>query len=659
MNSFRIAMNELRRITAGRLPKAALVALALIPTLYGGLYLYANHDPYGRLDQIPAAVVIEDTGTTLPDGKPLRAGQDVGDELVSQHAFDWKRVTAAEAEAGVQDGTYDFALSVPLDFSSALGSSAAYRPRRAQLTMTTNDANSYLSTTIADKVTASVRAAIAEKVSARAANQLLLGIRDIRTSLVRATEGATRLSDGLSRAHSGARRLSAGAGRLRAGAGRLQSGANRLETGATTLSTGLGTLADRTRALPEKTRRLADGARQVSDGDARVAATGDRIASAAGRAQRAVGTARHDLIRTMDEQDLTQAQQRRILAVYDRLGRPVRDANTKVQEAARQLDRLATGADRVADGNRALADRVPALVGGISRARDGSARLATGAAALDAGAGRLGSGLDTLHAGIHDLVSGLGGLRNGADRLATGLQRGLDRIPVVDDSTRRQLAATIADPVAVTFASQATAGSYGAGLAPFFLALAAWIGGYVLFMLIRPISARATAANQSPLRVALGGWLTPALVGLVQVAVLLAVVGVGIRIVPANILGTLAFLMPVSGTFVAVVHALCAWFGKTGQFLGLVLMVLQLVTAGGTFPWQTIPQPLYAVHHTLPMSYAVDGLRQLMYGGLDTLVLRDVGVLLAWLVGALLMTSVAARRQRVWTMKRVKPELVM
>ena len=39
-------------------------------------------------------------------------------------------------------------------------------------------------------------------------------------------------------------------------------------------------------------------------------------------------------------------------------------------------------------------------------------------------------------------------------------------------------------------------------------------------------------------------------------------------------------------------------------------MLVQLVTAGGTFPWQTLPGPLAAMHHALPMAYAVDGLRQ-------------------------------------------------
>ena len=88
-------------------------------------------------------------------------------------------------------------------------------------------------------------------------------------------------------------------------------------------------------------------------------------------------------------------------------------------------------------------------------------------------------------------------------------------------------------------------------------------------------------------------------------------------------------------------------------------MVLQLVTAGGTFPWQTIPEPLYGLHGVLPMSYAVDGMRQLMYGGLGSLVTHDSVVLAAYLLGALTLSAVAARRRRVWTPARIRPELVL
>jgi putative membrane protein len=122
---------------------------------------------------------------------------------------------------------------------------------------------------------------------------------------------------------------------------------------------------------------------------------------------------------------------------------------------------------------------------------------------------------------------------------------------------------------------------------------------------------------------------------------------------------TFGYLCLISLSFTAIVHTLNATLGKVGQFLGLVLLVLQLASAGGTFPWQTIPDPLYPVHYLLPMSYAVDGLRHLLYGGtLDTLSL-DAGVLVLWIAVAVLLAAVAARRQRVWTPSRVQPELAL
>jgi putative membrane protein len=631
MTSIRMAITELRRLTAGRLSRTALLALALVPTLYGGLYLYANHDPYENLDQVPAALVVLDEGGTDPSGKTLNAGEEVANALLDEGAFEWHEVSAARARDGVRDGRYDFALTVPADFTSALTSSARFEPEQARLTMTTNDANSYLSTTIADTVTARVRAAIAERVGSAAAEDFLLGFGQLRGSLQDAADGAGQLRDGLAASASGADALASGARKLTQGSGDLAG--------------GLATLQQSTDALPSQASQLAAGALAVANGNAKLAQVGDTLREYAVAAENAYHDRRVDLMNRMRALGLTAGQQAQLLAVYDQLAGPVGAAESAVSQGADRLDSLSAGAIEVASGSQTLAAGMPALASGVQKARSGADELSTGAS-------RLRSGAD-------DLDTGLGTLADGSATLAQRLTDGVASIPDVTDKQRSRIARTIGDPVGIRNVSEANAGSYGAGLAPFFMALAAWIGGYVLFLLVRPLSRRAMAANQAPLRVALGGWLTPALVGLVQMVTLLAVVAIAVRIVPENLPGTLLFLLLMSATFVAIVHALNAWLGTAGQFLGLVLMVLQLVTAGGTFPWQTIPQPLHWLHHLLPMSYAVDGLRQLMYGGLSTLVLRDAVVLLAWLALALLVTSRAALVQRVWTIGRVKPQLVI
>ncbi|HAG60305.1 MAG TPA: ABC transporter, partial [Arthrobacter bacterium] len=90
------------------------LALVMVPLLYGAVYLYANWNPYGNLNQIDAALVVEDAGATSSDGIELQAGRKVADSLVDGNVFNWKPVpTAEEADAGVSSGKYAFALKIP------------------------------------------------------------------------------------------------------------------------------------------------------------------------------------------------------------------------------------------------------------------------------------------------------------------------------------------------------------------------------------------------------------------------------------------------------------------------------------------------------------------------------------------------------------------
>ena len=247
----------------------------------------------------------------------------------------------------------------------------------------------------------------------------------------------------------------------------------------------------------------------------------------------------------------------------------------------------------------------------------------------------------------------------GSKQLADGLKDGLGSIPDLDQDDRDATASTIASPIKTQDVAEAKAGSYGAGLAPFFCCIGAWVGAYVMFLLVRPLSRRAIAARQGPGRTALAGWLTPAAIAVAQVLIMLTIV---VRVVDISVLESipvLLFMALIAVTFVAIVHTLNAWLGPVGQLLGLVLLVLQLASAGGTFPWQTLPPALQAVHHVLPMSYAVDGLRHLMYGSSVGDVANDALVLGVYLIASLALTAAAAYRRRIWKVADIKPEIAL
>ena len=83
----------------------------------------------------------------------------------------------------------------------------------------------------------------------------------------------------------------------------------------------------------------------------------------------------------------------------------------------------------------------------------------------------------------------------------------------------------------------------------------------------------------------------------------------------AQAAGTMGFLALVTGCFAAIVQWLNARFGAAGRILVLALLMLQLTSAGGTYPVQTSPGFFNAIHPFLPMSYVVEALRRLITGG--------------------------------------------
>jgi len=697
MTVIRLAVSELRRISAGVLPVLAVVAMVVIPTLYSGLYLFANDDPYGALNRVPAALVVEDRGATSTDavtGKTaeVRFGDQVAKRLLGGDAgFGWVEVSRSDADAGVRSGRFDAALVIGPTFSADLLSSERYEPQQASLTLVTNDASNYLATTIAETIVRDVRDAIAEQVGTQAAETLLSAIATIRTDLTsgvggaqevadgvgRLAEGTVELVDGTAQLSQGALEVADGSARLADGADELASASRRLDEGSASLSSGLGTLQSRTGGLPSQTRALADGAQEVANGNAEVAAVGRdaaaRTRQLVGDLDAARGEVEAALAALVADGSITQQEADEITATLERAGGAVDETAARVEGAAGRLDELSAGSARLAAGAQELAGAAPELTDGIATAARGGAEVAAGSAELAGGAGTLAQDTTTLATGagqVSDgaarlaessvtLRDGTSRLQQGATELADGLQEGLGKIPDLDEKTQKDTARTISNPVRVDDDVIARAGSYGAGLAPFFMSLATWIGAYVLFLLVRPLSPRALAYDGPSWRTALGGWLTPALVGVGQVALMFTVVRFALDIRPVHEVGTAVVLLVASAAFVAVLQALNAWLGAVGQFLGLVLMLVQLVTAGGTFPWQTIPEPLRSLHNLLPMSYSVEGLRQTLFGGETPTMVRDVGVLLLVFLVGIVATTAAAHRQRVWTPSRLQPELVL
>ena len=86
--------------------------------------------------------------------------------------------------------------------------------------------------------------------------------------------------------------------------------------------------------------------------------------------------------------------------------------------------------------------------------------------------------------------------------------------------------------------------------------------------------------------------------------------------------------------FTAIAHLLRTWLGVVGSAIMLVLLMVQLTSAGGLYPIETLPAPFRVIHTFIPMTYLVDALRITFTGGPTDHLWRDVAVLFGFTVVA-------------------------
>ncbi|MBU7599542.1 YhgE/Pip domain-containing protein [Streptomyces sp. P38-E01] len=702
MRSPRLAALELKRFGRGRMPRAAVAAMLLIPLLYGALYLWSFWDPLGSMDRIPVALVNDDRGAHAEsdDGKRQRiqAGEDIVSGLHDSDTFDWQEVGAEEAEKGVEDGSYYLSLTIPADFSAKLASSSGENPETGALRVRTNDANNYIVGQISRTVFSEVRASASSKASDGFFNRIFVSFSTLHERTGEAADGAGRINKGVGDAKDGTKELLAGAGRAQKGSGELHSGVTKLHKGAATLHSGTKQVAGGTKKLAAKVNGLAKAVEPLTSPEAGedIAKLAGRVAKGAKAAQKHVGKLPEDAERAeklargaangaeklhnrlCGEESSAEpaAVDCSELEKHVQLTRRAADAaeglNDRVQEYE-DLDELRKDLVKVERTARQVQQRAPhlgkdldtavkqvnALDAGARKVNAGAGRLHTGLGTAKSGSSQLDSGLSELSAGVKQLDGGLFKLADGSQKLAKGLDDGKARIPDYGDDERAERSSIMADPVDLQSRAAHQAPNYGTGFAPYFIPLALWVAAMICYMLLPALNRRALAAGAPSWRTALAGWLPVVGLGLAQVVTLISVLHWGLGLQMERPAGTVGFLLLTTACFSAIVQWMNARFGPAGRIVVLVALMLQLTSAGGTYPVQTSPDFFNAIHPYLPMTYVVDGLRVLITGGAMTPVWQACGVLLGFTAGALALTAFTARRGAVWTMKRLHPELTL
>lgn len=311
-----------------------LLAVIVLPSLYGLVNIYACWDPYENTDHVQFAIANEDKGAEYEDMK-LNAGNDLVVMLKNNTDFDWVFVSSDELRQGVHSGKYYAGIIVPANFSKSIVSITTNDPHSAKLEYIVNEKYP-----VAAKLSDAAAKAVYNNINAEIVTFINVAAYD---KLGELQEG---LASGASEMSSGAVLLSNGAGQVSSGAGQVSSGASQLSSGAGQLSEGAG--------------QLADGAQQVAEGTQQAY---DKVDNINTEIHEGTGFVKnHTSSSTVHE-------------VLDKI-------DSRADNITGSVGQLNDGANQVAEGSATLADKSGQLKNGIDELSEGTLSLAAGAELL-------------------------------------------------------------------------------------------------------------------------------------------------------------------------------------------------------------------------------------------------------------------------------------
>jgi len=583
-----------------RFPKLriAAVGVVIIPALYALIYLASVRDPGAHTGDLKAALVNLDQGLNYR-GQDVNVGESVVASIKEKRSFGFVDYPAEEdAKLAVRQGRLAFALIIPRDFSANAvpGQEAA----GGRLVMYVSEGNNYNG------------ANLAKRFATELGHQVNINLNEKRWSLVLTT--ATGSLDKLAQLRKGAAALNDGARKLDAGLGKAESGSKALATGADGLGHAVGQLTD-------GVKQLGAGLRSM---DQQRPAAQDLAALKSGAAELVTGHA--GLAQGLQELQ-TGAQK-------------LAEGGTKLQDETKGIPLVGT---RIAEGAGQLASGATQLGAGLQTARTGQAQLADGTQKLSTGVGKLADGMAALGGGVHtaaskvpadskldelasggqtlatgaqDLRSGLTQLRAGSRELASGLELLNQTLPAetsAPDGSPRGLADSVEPSIDIV----APVPNNGAGFAPNFLATTLWLGAVMsafLFHLRRLPEAAAIASRPARLMGKLG------ILGSIVIAQSMVIMLMSLFVLDLHVSRLLPFaltLVLTSLTFLSIIVALTRAFGDAGKAAALLLMVLQLSSAGGVLPVELAGGIYQTVSPWLPFTWVVKALRASMFGAFD------------------------------------------
>ncbi len=373
-----------------------MIGISLIPALYNIIFLSSMWDPYGKLSDLPVAVVNNDKEASY-NGNTMSIGKDMVSNLKENKSLDFHFLDEEEGKKGLEDGDYYMVVTLPSDLSEKAASILTDHPEQMQIDYQTSSGHSFIASKMSDSAMTQLKQNVSTNVTETYTKALF--------------DKMVELKDGMSQAASGSEKLT--------------DGANQLVTGSQTLTTNLHSLADSSLTFSNGTEQFTKGLSSYVSGVEQL--------------HLGLGNFNSGLVT--------------YTGAVSQLDRGLGQLSSKSPELVRGINKLYTGVESYTGGVSQLNTGLNQFSSGVSAYTNGVGNLATGANQLSSQSATLRMGVEQLSEGIQQLSSkldSLSGKKDQINQLSSGLNQLNQAIQNIDVGDTKQLSSVLSSIVSLS-----------------------------------------------------------------------------------------------------------------------------------------------------------------------------------------------------------------
>ncbi len=692
-NIFKIFLSDARRISKNVVAVVVIMGLSIIPSLYAWFNIFSNWDPYGpdSTSNLKIAVVSADKGAEVA-GVSVNIGSTVIDTLKGNTTMGWVFTdTVDEAVDGVEDNSYYAALVIPEEFTEDMISFLGGKIENPDIIYYENEKKN----AIAPKITAKAKTAVQEQVNAAFVSTLAETIMKVGGSVADADpqtgsvtdavlDRLNALSDNLrnyiSILNSFVSIMSSAESIVETSQVMLPGLDSMVSTGQDTVNTMEGLLIAGDATADSATQMVNYSLDMVNNTLDSVSSVIQNDMNKLKNYEQAVGSGL-----TSSKAMMPYLGQLFDSAVSGWEGTADDETQVQIQNIRDQLNAIELELNGLTENGTATAGDIDTLenqiTGQIAACKQSVTSLKdyytyTVKPQLDQTMNEMHdsmvtttailNGIDadfsdveyvlrdyqkTLENGkasLNDSLTMAQNLQNGlsdviADILSLEQDEQYQEIMDIVETDPTMLGNFISSPVNLDTVGIFEIENYGSAMAPFYTILALWVGALILVAIVHVKVEPVEGIDEiKPYQAYFGRYILFFLVG--QTQTLITVLG-DLFYIHIQCHNPFLFWLAASISsfvFTLFIYSLTVAFGNVGEALAIVVMVIQVAGAGGTFPIQTLPEIYQKIYKYFPFPYGMDAMRETIGGIYQLDYWKNIGTLGIYIIISLVIGLVVA-----------------